>query len=182
MCISKFNKLLIFQWDIFHEWCFCFCCWWWCCYCYRAVLYQPNTQCYHIFHLFSHSIFSTISPPPRTELKSTSKTHVTFQCMPLQTSHIFTKREICIHSHCIQPPLPPSPPLSTPMRYTWQWYIYLTNSCDITAESLRRSDCVPTSTMGVRVFRKIGVHFSRTATNVSGLITEKHNKNTSLSG
>lgn len=128
------------------------------------------------FHFLYHL------PPPRTELKSTSKTHVTFQCMPLQTSHIFTKREICIHSHCIQPPLPPSPPLSTPMRYTWQWYIYLTNSCDITAESLRRSDCVPTSTMGVRVFRKIGVHFSRTATNVSGLITEKHNKNTSLSG
>lgn len=57
-----------------------------------------------------------------------------------------------------------------------------TNSCDITDGSVRKSDCVPTSTIGVRDFRKIGVHFSRTATNVSGLITEKHNKNTSLSG
>lgn len=62
------------------------------------------------------------------------------------------------------------------------FHCIFTNSCDITAGSVRKSDCVPTSTIGLRDFRNIGVHFSRTATNVSGLITEKHNKNTSLSG
>lgn len=65
---------------------------------------------------------------------------------------------------------------------SFDFYFCLTSNWEITAESLRKSDWVPISTIGLSVFRKIGAHFSRTATKVSGLMTEKHSKNTSLSG
>lgn len=58
----------------------------------------------------------------------------------------------------------------------------LTDNAATASGSLRKSACVPIKTIGVCDFRKIGAHFSRTDTNVWGWMTEKHSKNTSLSG
>lgn len=48
--------------------------------------------------------------------------------------------------------------------------------------SVRKSDCVPIKTIDACDLRKFGAHFFCIDANVSGLTTEKHNKNTSLSG